>query len=166
MSKRFTGIAALAGAFLLSACGQQQSCTTPAPAAASAPANAQGQTSPLQVVVYHADWCANCRFMAPIYSDYAKSHTDVRMTAVDVTRDADLLQVNGITGIPAVVVMRDGVVIARKEGVQTAEGFASFVASAGRHAPVANIAGRLGIQSATATAAPAAGSKSIIRSNP
>lgn len=116
MHRKYT---ALLAAFALAACapaGEQQN------TAATEHTQTQTQSSQVHLVVFHADWCPFCRAMAPIYTDVANSEKQrLRMTVIDHDTNMDLVSANNIKGLPTTLVMRDGIVIERREGAMTRE---------------------------------------------
>ncbi len=119
MSGKHLGkIGTLLAAFALAACtpAAEQSNTT------AGQTQTQTQSSQIHLVVFHADWCPFCRAMAPIYTDVANAEKQrLRMTVIDHDANMDLVRANGVTGLPTTLVMRDGIVIERREGAMTRE---------------------------------------------
>ena len=118
MSGRY---AVLLATFALAACapdgGQNNTSASPAQTTQT-----QAQSSQLQMIVFHADWCPFCRAMAPIYTDVANSEKSrLRLTVIDHDRNLDLVTANGVTGLPATLILRDGIVLERREGAMSRE---------------------------------------------
>ena len=108
----------LLAAFALVACAPQTAQET----TVAEQSQTQMQSSQLQLIVFHADWCAFCRAMAPIYTDVANSERQrLGMTVIDHDSNMDLVRANNVTGLPTTLVVRDGVVLERREGVMSRE---------------------------------------------
>ena len=63
----------------------------------------------LAVVDFSATWCGPCKMLAPILEEISEEMTDVAFYQVDVDDEDRLAIKYGITNIPAVLVMKDGV---------------------------------------------------------
>ena len=69
-----------------------------------------------------APWCGPCRSMAPHYAAAAgKLEPDVRLLKVNSEAESQVAGELGISGIPALLLFRDGQVIARTAGLMTAD---------------------------------------------
>lgn len=75
------------------------------------------------LVDFWADWCGPCKVLAPILDRVeAKLGDRVLIAKVDTEESKDLARKYGITGIPTLILFKNGVDIARFSGVRT-EGF-------------------------------------------
>jgi thioredoxin 2 len=64
-----------------------------------------------------APWCGPCRSMAPNFAAAAKDlEPDVRLLKLNSEAEPDAAGALGVSGIPALILMRDGKVIARTAG--------------------------------------------------
>ncbi len=70
---------------------------------------------------FWADWCAPCKSFAPIYERVAKKHGDIVFGKLDVDAQEGLADDFDIQGIPTLIAIRDGVVVAREEGALPAK---------------------------------------------
>ncbi len=77
---------------------------------------------------FWAGWCAPCRAFSPVYEAAAKKHPDVIFGKLDVDAEEDLADDFDIQGIPTLVAIRDGVVVARETGAMPAKMLEQFVA--------------------------------------
>jgi thioredoxin 1 len=66
---------------------------------------------------FWAAWCAPCRFFAPIFEAAARRHPDVVFGKVDTQTQRPLARRFGITAIPTLMVLRDGIVVTVHAGV-------------------------------------------------
>ena len=72
----------------------------------------------IAVIDFYADWCGPCRAIMPTVEAMAKDYegTGVVVAKVNVDNCPILQQQFGIRSIPAFVVLKDGVEIARQVG--------------------------------------------------
>ena len=65
---------------------------------------------------FWAVWCGPCRMIAPIVAEIAEERADVLVGKVDVDQEMELALEFGISSIPTLVVIRDGVPAAKAVG--------------------------------------------------
>lgn len=71
------------------------------------------------LVDFNAEWCGPCRMFAPILKAFSKMHPEVKAVSVDIDKNDDLATRYAVSGIPCVVVFRDGKEVSREVGVQS-----------------------------------------------
>ena len=80
--------------------------------------NAKG----LVLVDFYADWCMPCRMLSPtiekIADDYAGNLT---IGKLDVDTNANIASSFSVTGIPTLILFKDGAMAERLVGLQTAD---------------------------------------------
>ncbi len=69
---------------------------------------------------FWAAWCGPCRMFAPIFEAAAKRHPDVVFGKVDTADQPQLAGEFGISAIPTLMVLRDGILLAAQPGVMQA----------------------------------------------
>ena len=68
------------------------------------------------LVDFWASWCGPCKQFAPVFEKAAENHGDVTFAKVDTEAQQQLAQTFGISSIPTVMAVRDGVVLYSQPG--------------------------------------------------
>src|SRR5918911_450917 len=66
------------------------------------------------LVDFWAEWCGPCRMMTPIIEELAR---DYKVCKVNVDRNQELAAHYRISSIPALLIFKDGGIVARHDGV-------------------------------------------------
>jgi len=69
------------------------------------------------LVDFYADWCRPCQMLAPTLEELAQERPDVKIVKIDVERNPELAGHFRVSSIPAVMVFKDGAVVANHLGL-------------------------------------------------
>ena len=89
------------------------------------------RTSEVPVLVdFYADWCAPCRFMAPILDQFAREHAGEAIVAkLDTDRNPAVARRHGIRGIPTLLIFKNGQEVERQVGAVPGEYLENLLAT-------------------------------------
>ena len=62
------------------------------------------------LIDFYATWCGPCKMLSPIVDEIAKEHPEYVVGKVNVDEEPELASAFGITSIPMLALIRDGVV--------------------------------------------------------
>lgn len=73
----------------------------------------------MEILDFHADWCGPCQMFKPTVDEFEKLHPEVKITRVNIDEEEELAEKYGVSGIPCLVVLKDGKEVNRAVGVQS-----------------------------------------------
>ena len=77
-----------------------------------------GSEAPV-LVDFYADWCAPCKYVAPLMDELAKTHEGTLLVVkIDTDQAPDLSQKFGIRSIPTVILFKNGEEVGRSVGFE------------------------------------------------
>lgn len=72
------------------------------------------------IVDMYADWCGPCKMMAPIFEELSKQFEGkIKMGKLDIDANPDTPAQFGVSGIPTLVLLKDGKEVGRAVGFQS-----------------------------------------------
>ncbi len=72
--------------------------------------------NPIVLVDFWAAWCGPCRQFAPVFESVSAQHPDVVFAKIDTEAEQGIATAAGITSIPTLMAIRDGIVIYSQAG--------------------------------------------------
>jgi thioredoxin 1 len=78
--------------------------------------NALSEATGITLVDFWADWCGPCHRFAPTFEKVSEKHPDITFAKVDTEAEIALAAGLGISSIPTVMAIRDGVVVFQQPG--------------------------------------------------
>jgi thioredoxin 1 len=73
-------------------------------------------SSGLILVDFWAAWCGPCRMFGPVFEKASEQHPDAAFGKVDTEAEPELAAAFGISSIPTLMIIRDGVVLYAQPG--------------------------------------------------
>ena len=74
---------------------------------------------PVTIIDFWADWCMPCKMLLPTVTKLASEMTDVAFFKANVEENLELVKEHGISSIPALLIFKNGNVVAKLVGLQS-----------------------------------------------
>lgn len=81
----------------------------------------------LCVVDFSAVWCGPCKMMAPVFDELSEEMEGISFYNVDVDDCPDIAQKFLITGVPTLIVLKDGSEVGKQVGFLPKEALLGFL---------------------------------------
>jgi thioredoxin 1 len=83
--------------------------------------------SPIVLVDFWAAWCGPCRMFGPVYETVSAANPDIVFGKVDTEAEQGLAGAFGISSIPTLMAIRDGVVLFNQAGALPEQALTNLV---------------------------------------
>jgi len=83
----------------------------------------------LSLVDFWAPWCGPCQMLGPIVEQLSAEMKDVKIGKLNVDDHGDLAGQYQVSGIPTIILFKNGEIVDRKTGVLPKEALRNWIAS-------------------------------------
>lgn len=80
------------------------------------------------LVDFYAPWCGPCKMIAPIINQISAENENLKVVKVDADNAQQLMSKYGIRGIPTLLLISNGEVVASKVGAASLSQIREFIA--------------------------------------
>lgn len=81
----------------------------------------------LVVLDFWADWCSPCKMLSPVIEALAEENKDTIIGKVDAVDNKESMNKFGISAIPCILIIKDGVEVKRLIGVRPKSEFQRII---------------------------------------
>ena len=73
-----------------------------------------------KILKFEAEWCGQCKALAPILKKVLENHTDITLTTIDIETEEEITLKYNIRNLPTLIFTKDNIEVGRTSGVLTA----------------------------------------------
>ncbi|KAL1505315.1 hypothetical protein ABEB36_004908 [Hypothenemus hampei] len=84
------------------------------------------------IVNFHAEWCEPCHILTPKMKELIEPMTDIDLAIVDVENHAELVHTFEVKAVPAVIAVRNGLVVDKFIGLVDANMIETLITKLGQ----------------------------------
>ncbi|TYK67366.1 thioredoxin [Colwellia echini] len=85
------------------------------------------QTEGKILIQFHAPWCAPCKMLAPVVEQVAHQYNDIKVIKVNADDSPELAAKFGVRGLPTLLLMKAGELVASQVGAASVGQVQQFV---------------------------------------
>lgn len=74
-----------------------------------------------KILKFEAEWCGQCKALAPILKKVLENHTDITLTTIDIETEEEITLKYNIRNLPTLIFIKDNIEIGRTSGVLTTD---------------------------------------------
>ena len=74
-----------------------------------------------RILKFEAEWCGQCKALAPNLKKVLENHTDITLTTVDIETEEETTLKYNIRNLPTLIFIKDSIEVGRTSGVLTAD---------------------------------------------
>lgn len=74
-----------------------------------------------KILKFEAEWCGQCKALAPILKKVLENHTDITLTTIDIETEEEITIKYNIRNLPTLIFTKDNIEVGRTSGVLTAD---------------------------------------------
>ena len=74
-----------------------------------------------KILKFEAEWCGQCKALAPILQKVLENHTDITLTTIDIETEEEITLKYNIRNLPTLIFIKDNIEVGRTSGVLTTD---------------------------------------------